>query len=73
MAAVAQAVPIDYGYGPHGLVHAAPAYVHGPIAKAIVHEPVVSIFLLIIKICVIVNNAFFMESGIPKILIQLWN
>lgn len=54
MAAVAQAVPIDYGYGPHGLVHAAPAYVHGPIAKAIVHEPVVSIFI---------NNLFVMINN----------
>lgn len=73
MAAVAQAVPIDYGYGPHGLVHAAPAYVHGPIAKAIVHEPVVSIFFINYQNLCDSNNAFFMESGIPKILIQLWN
>lgn len=45
MFAVAQATPIDYGhYGPilsHGpVVHAAPAYLHAPIAKAVVHEPV---------------------------------
>uniref|UniRef100_A0A336M0P1 CSON007040 protein n=1 Tax=Culicoides sonorensis TaxID=179676 RepID=A0A336M0P1_CULSO len=44
--AVAQATPIDYGhYGPvlsHAPVvaHAAPAYYHGGIAKAVVAEPV---------------------------------
>lgn len=41
VAAIAHAVPVDFGYGPHG--YAAPAYVHAPIAKAIVHEPIVSI------------------------------
>ncbi|GAB0096166.1 cuticle protein [Sergentomyia squamirostris] len=41
LAAVASAVPIEYGhYGAPALVHAAPAYVHAPIAKAVVHEPI---------------------------------
>jgi hypothetical protein len=39
--AVASAVPVDYGYGHQpAYLHAAPAYVHAPIAKAIVAEPV---------------------------------
>lgn len=39
--AVASAIPIElnYAHGP-AYVHAAPAYVHAPIAKAIVAEPV---------------------------------
>lgn len=43
VAAVAQAVPVEYGhYAAPALVHAAPIYAHGPIAKHVIAEPDVS-------------------------------
>lgn len=40
MAAVSQAVPIEYGhYAAPALIHAAPVYAHAPLVKHVIAEP----------------------------------
>lgn len=75
IAAVAQAVPIEYGhYAAPALVHAAPIYAHAPI-KHVIAEPDV-----IDQESILTNSnslkcfqLFVSETGIPQILIQLWH